>query len=328
MHIIRTNMLMNVSRVVFRRIIAHVFLSGLIIKFEILLSFSVQQPEVMHFHGTGALSFDSVIDNANGSSAVNVNWCWRLWMPKLVQGKTKDFGFLGIEEEGSQFSFSGGCSIQFEDGASDVSCAIQFDWITVNGYTAEEEITTGTAASRWGGEIQCIGIYVENHIGCTVLNCSIRMGPHVVEELVNLFLCFLSGGRLLCGNVGKSHQYGGVDSTCIVKEATNNLLDVFFTSVIKEGTFIGRCRCLIVFSVSDGIGGVGTMLWFVRHRMSITGQLFHDILGHGKINIALIIIPLEVDATIEITGLVLQRCHMFLFEGGCKDVGDVPCQCI
>ena len=138
MHIIRTNMLINVSRVVFRRIIAYVFLSGLIMKFEILLSFPVQQPEVMHFHGTGALTFDSVIDNANGSSVVNVNWCWRLWMPKLVQGKTKDFGFLGIEEEGSQFGFSGGCSNQFEDGASDVNCTVQFDWITIDGYTVKE----------------------------------------------------------------------------------------------------------------------------------------------------------------------------------------------
>ncbi len=105
MHIIWTNMLMNVGRVVFRRIIAHVFLSGLIIKFEILLSCSIQQPEVTHLHGVGALTFDSVIDNANVSS--------KLWMPKLMQGKTKDFG---IEEEGSQFGFSGGCSNQFEDG--------------------------------------------------------------------------------------------------------------------------------------------------------------------------------------------------------------------
>ncbi len=59
-------------------------------------------------------------------------------MPKLVQGKTKDFGFLGIEEEGSQFGFSGGCSNQFEDGASDVNCTVQFDWITIDGYTVKE----------------------------------------------------------------------------------------------------------------------------------------------------------------------------------------------
>jgi hypothetical protein len=181
-------------------------------------------------------------------------------MPKLAQGKTKDFGFLGIEEEGSQLGFSSRCSNQFEDGASNVNCIVQFDWITIVKYTAEEEITTGIAAGMRGGEIQSIGMYVENHIGCTVSNRSIRMGPHVVEELVNLFLGVLSGGRLLCGNVRKNHQYGGVDSTCIVKEATDNLLGVFFTRIVKKGTFIGRCGRLIVFSVSDGIGGVGTML--------------------------------------------------------------------
>ncbi len=103
-------MLMDVSCVVFRRVIAHVFLSGLIMKFEILLSFPDQKPEVTHFHGVGALTFDGVIDNANGSSVVNVYWCWWLWLTKFVQGKPNDFGFLGIEEEGSQFGFSGGCS--------------------------------------------------------------------------------------------------------------------------------------------------------------------------------------------------------------------------
>jgi hypothetical protein len=259
--------------------------------------------------------FDSVIDNANSSSVVNVYWCWWLQMPKLVQGKTKDFGFLGIEEEGSQSGFSSGCSNQFEDGASDVNCTVQFDWITLNRYTAEEEITTGTAAGMRGGEIQSIGMYVENHIGCLISNCSIRMSPHVVKELVNLFLDVLSVGQLLCGNVRKSHQYGKVDSTCIVKEATNDLLDAFSTCVIKEGTFISRCRCLIVFSVSDGIGGVGTMLWFVRRRMSMMSQLCHDILWHGKINVAFIIIPLEVDTIIEITSLVFNNVICFMSEG-------------
>jgi hypothetical protein len=272
----------------------------------------------MHFHGMGALTFDSVIDNANSSSVVNVYWYWRLWMSKLAQGKTKDFGFLGIDEEGSQFGFSGGCSDQFEDDASDVNCTVHFDWITVDGYTAKEEITTGTAAGKRAEEIQSIGMYIENHIGCMVLNCSIRMGLDVVEELVNLFLGVLSGGRLLCGNVGKSHQYGGVDSTCIVKEATNNLLHAFFTSVVEEGTFIGRCGYLIVYSESDGIGGVGTMLWYFRRGMSIMGQLFHDILGHVKINVAFIIIPLEFDATIEITGVVFNNVICFLLEGVVK----------
>jgi hypothetical protein len=75
-----------------------------------------------------------------------------------------------------------------------VNCAIQFDWIPIDGYTAKEEVPTGMAAGVRGGEIQRIGMYVENHIGSMVSNCGIRMGPHVVKELVNLFLGVLSGG--------------------------------------------------------------------------------------------------------------------------------------
>ncbi len=60
------------------------------------------------------------------------------------------------------------------------------------------------------------------------------------------------------------------------------------------------------------------MLWFVRRGMSIMGQLFHDILGHGKINVAFIIIPLEFDATIEITSSVFNNVICFLSEGVVK----------
>ncbi len=58
---------------------------------------------------------------------------------------------------------------------------------------------------------------------------------------------------------------------CIIEESTNDLLDVLFTSVVEERIHLGRCRCLIVLSVSDRVRRVGTMLLFVRHGMSITG---------------------------------------------------------
>jgi hypothetical protein len=81
----------------------------------------------------------------------------------------------------------------------------------------------------------------------------------------------------------------------------------FLPVSLRRGLFVGRCGCLIVFSISEGIGGEWAMLWFVRCWISTTGQLFHDILWHGKINVAFILIPLEVDATIEITNLVFNK---------------------
>jgi hypothetical protein len=90
---------MNVSRVVFRWIVAQVFLTGKKIKFEVCLGFAIQQQEVLHFHCMGMLAFDCVIDYANGSGVVDVNGLWWLWMAEFKEGKLQDLGFLSIEEE-------------------------------------------------------------------------------------------------------------------------------------------------------------------------------------------------------------------------------------
>jgi hypothetical protein len=39
-------------------------------KLEVLLCFTIQEPEISHFHCTGALLFDSVIEDANSSGVV------------------------------------------------------------------------------------------------------------------------------------------------------------------------------------------------------------------------------------------------------------------
>ncbi len=142
-------------------------------------------------------------------------------------------------------------------------------------------------------------MHIEYHVGCSVSNLGIEMCPHVVKELVYLFLGVHSRGRLLHGNVGQCHQYGGVDGTGIIEKTSNNLLyGAFLTSSIQEGTVISRCGSLIVFSIQDGIGRVGTMLWFERSKMSITSHLFHHIVGHVQVDVAFVIIPFEVDAAV------------------------------
>jgi hypothetical protein len=85
MHIIWPDMLVNVFCVAFRWIITQVLLTRLTIKLELLLCFSIHETEISYLHCTGSLLFDSVIDNANSSGIVNVDGCWRLWMPKFVE---------------------------------------------------------------------------------------------------------------------------------------------------------------------------------------------------------------------------------------------------
>jgi hypothetical protein len=81
-------MLMNVGCVMFRWIIAKVFLTGLIIKFELFLYFAIQKPEVTYFHGAGSLAFDCVVDDSNRGGVVDENWRGRLWMTQFGQGES------------------------------------------------------------------------------------------------------------------------------------------------------------------------------------------------------------------------------------------------
>ncbi len=101
MNIIWADMLMYVGHVVFRGIVAQVFLSGLIVKFELFLRFAVKKPEVLHLHCTGALAFDGIVDNSNGGSVVYVDWRWWLWVSEFGKSETENLGFLCIEKEGT-----------------------------------------------------------------------------------------------------------------------------------------------------------------------------------------------------------------------------------
>jgi hypothetical protein len=90
------------------------------VKFEVFLCFSIKKPEVLHFHCKGALVFDGIVDNANGGSVFDVNWCLWLWMSKFCKSETEDLGFLRIEKEGTQFGFGGRCGNKFEYCTCDV----------------------------------------------------------------------------------------------------------------------------------------------------------------------------------------------------------------
>jgi len=63
---------------------------------KILLSRTIKEPEVSHFHGSGALTFDCAVNNSNSGSVVYVDWCCWLWVPHFLQGEPDDFGLLGI----------------------------------------------------------------------------------------------------------------------------------------------------------------------------------------------------------------------------------------
>ncbi len=195
-------MLMYVGRVVFRGIIAQVFLPGVIVKFEVLLCFAIKKPKVLHLHCTGALAFDGIVDNANSGSVVYVNWRWWLWVSKFGKSEMEDLGFMCIEKEGTQFGFGGGCGDKFEYRTRDVDGAVEFDRTAINRETAEEEVATSTALGTRGREIRRGGVGVEYHVQGAVSYDGIRVCPHVIEELIDSFLGVFGSRRLLSGNMG------------------------------------------------------------------------------------------------------------------------------
>jgi hypothetical protein len=126
--------------VVFRVIIAEIFLPWLIVKFEVLLCFAVKKPEVLHLHCAGALAFDGIVHNADGGSVVYVNRHWWLWVSEFSKSEMEDLGFLCIENKGTQFGFGGRCSNKFEYCTRNLDGAVEFDRIAINRETAEEEV--------------------------------------------------------------------------------------------------------------------------------------------------------------------------------------------
>jgi hypothetical protein len=65
------------------------FLSGLIIKFDVFLHFTIKEPKILLFHGVGALPFDGLVDNANCGSVFDIYRVWWLWMSKFSKSKAK-----------------------------------------------------------------------------------------------------------------------------------------------------------------------------------------------------------------------------------------------
>jgi hypothetical protein len=70
--------------VVFRGVIAEVFLSRMPSDSELFILHLVADIEISHFHGSGALFFDGTIGDAGGGSIITVDGGWRLWVAKFL----------------------------------------------------------------------------------------------------------------------------------------------------------------------------------------------------------------------------------------------------
>ncbi len=119
-------------------------------------------------------------------------------MSEFFEYKSYYLSFLCIEKECSKFSFSGQCCNKFENGASDMDCAIDKYRLRVLQNTTKEEITSCMNLCLGGTEVGGIRVYVEDHVGSPIYEFFIKVCPHVVKELVHTCKGFFSWGTLLC----------------------------------------------------------------------------------------------------------------------------------
>ena len=84
MGIIWPDMLRMFGGVMFGDIVAEVLHTWVPVYAYIFVAYLVDDPEVTHFHGSGALAFDGAISDANGCGIVTVNGSGQLGMAHFV----------------------------------------------------------------------------------------------------------------------------------------------------------------------------------------------------------------------------------------------------
>ena len=88
---------------------------------------------------------------------------------------------------------------------------------------------------------------VEYHIGCYELNDYVWIGVHILQEMLNLLHCAFYWVSLFFCNGAEGKYDCEINRSCIVEEAADDLLDVFFPPVQVVGCPVLQVCHLIVF---------------------------------------------------------------------------------
>jgi hypothetical protein len=89
---------------------------------------TVFDPVKPHVHGFGPALFYCVIDNAQGTGVVGLQWGGVLWMANFGECNLKGGGNFGVIKQCAGFSLCCRGKDWFHDGAVDVDCSIHGRW--------------------------------------------------------------------------------------------------------------------------------------------------------------------------------------------------------
>jgi hypothetical protein len=144
----------------------------------------------------------------------------------------------------------------------------------------------------------------EDHVTHVVHDNCIRMSRGSVQKLLYLFHCVLSGACLLSSNRPQCRKHNAVNTSCMIEESADDLLDDFFV-------FLGeQCRRVHVFSILRLCSVVGfdvrvwLMLWFVGCSVLQSRNGLGDVVEHRDVDPAAVIVPIHVHAKVTCAILV------------------------
>eukprot|EP00956_Cyclotella_meneghiniana_P003174 scaffold3892_cov74-Cyclotella_meneghiniana.AAC.1 len=125
------------------------------------------------------------------------------------------------------------------------------------------------------------------------------MGPHVIHEMFcsphDFFCC---GGLVTCDFI-EGMGNGRVRCSAIIQEAAYDLLYSIYFFFRKRGTFVFGDSVLCCFAVGSGRRLPRCVNWFCRLDVIVFDELLDDIAGHGDVECAIDVIPLESDAGVQ-----------------------------
>lgn len=167
----------------------------------------------------------------------------RLRVAHFDEGCAEHDTIAAIVVETSEFGFGGGGHDVFEDATDGVDGAVigrLVGWWfgRIRGDGAEVEVAANTAASARFREVGCVAVDVEDHAAGVVSDGGILVRGGIVQEFGEGFGCVFGAFGLGGGEGAEGDKHGGVNSSGIVGESADDLLDSGDSGGVESGGVI------------------------------------------------------------------------------------------
>jgi len=141
------------------------------------------------------------------------------------------------------------------------------------------------------------------------------MHGKVVQEASNLFCCVSRCFCLFTGDGVYSDHGCRINSSCVIEESSNNLLNAFDSVLVGRIRVIVRGYELLLLAVGGFCPVVRCMLGAIWRWMLKFGESFGHVISHRQINSAIFVVPVQCDAQVDFSGPIFGDFVIFAQRG-------------